>query len=129
MDISETEKSPEIPSGFEIVIDGGRARTGIDAIWWAKEGERLGAGEIVVNSIDADGTKEGFAIELTRLVAESVSVPVVASGGGGTPEHVYDAFVSGKADSVLISSMLHFGDYTIPEVKKYLSDRGLPVKL
>ena len=129
MDVLKVAKSAEIPSGYEIIIDGGRKPTGVDAIRWAKEGERLGAGEIVLNSIDADGTKEGFDLELTRLVAEAVNIPVVASGGGGTPEHVYDAFVTGKADAVLVSSMLHFGDYTIKEIKDYLIKRGLPVKL
>ena len=128
MDVLRVEKSPEIPSGFEIIINGGREHTGLDALAWAAEGERLGAGEIVLNSIDADGTKSGFDNELTRTVAQAVSVPVVASGGGGTPEHVYDAFESGQADAVLVSSMLHYGDYTIGEIKKYLSERGLPVK-
>jgi len=125
MDVLRVDKTEKIPSGFEIIIDGGRTHTGTDAIWWAKEAERLGAGEIVVNSIDADGTKEGFDIELTRLVAEAVDLPVVASGGGGLPSHVYDAFVDGKAASVLISSMLHFGDFSIKEVKDYLNGRRI----
>ncbi len=117
-----------IPSGYEIVINGGRTPMGIDAIEWARRGEELGAGELVVNSIDADGTKAGYELNLTRTIAESVTIPVIASGGGGKPEHLYDVLTEGKADAALVASMLHYGEYTIAELKKYLADRGLPIR-
>lgn len=128
MDILRTEPSLAIPSGYEIVINGGRTRMGIDAIDWAKRGVALGAGELVVNSIDADGTREGYEIKLTRLVAESVSVPVIASGGAGKPEHLYEALTEGKADAALVASMVHYGEYTVGDLKRYLSSRGLKVR-
>ena len=121
--------SPQIPSGYEIVINGGRTPMGIDAIEWASHGEALGAGELVVNSIDADGTKEGYEINLTRTIAEVVTIPVIASGGGGTPEHLYDVLTEGKADAALVASMLHYGEYTVGEIKRDLAARGLNVRL
>jgi len=102
---------------------------GVDAIAWAIKGEKLGAGELVVNSIDADGTKEGYELNLTRLIAESVGIPVIASGGGGKPEHLYDVLTKGKADAALIASMLHYGEYTIKEVKGYLYNKGIKIRL
>ncbi len=102
---------------------------GLDAVQWARQGESLGAGEIVVNSIDADGTKAGYEISLTRRIAEAVTIPVVASGGGGTPEHLFEVLTAGKADAALIASMLHYGEYTVPEIKEYLAGKGLKVRL
>ena len=102
---------------------------GLDAIEWAKRGEGLGAGEMVVNSIDADGTKEGYELTLTRLIAEAVSVPVIASGGGGKPEHLYDVLTEGKADAALVASMLHYGEYTVNQIKQYLTGRGLKIRM
>ena len=129
MDIQRVPVTKEIPSGYEIVIDGGRTPMGIDAIEWVKKGEDLGAGEVVVNSIDADGTREGYEINLTRTIADAVSVPVIASGGGGKPEHLYDVLTEGKADAALVASILHYGEYTIKEVKKYLSNRGIKIRM
>lgn len=108
--------------------DGGKS-AGLDAIEWAKQAVDLGAGEIVVNSIDADGTKAGYDLELLRKISGNVSVPVVASGGAGTPEDMYKAIVEGKADAVLAASIFHFGTYTIRETKKYLAGKGIPVRL
>ena len=108
--------------------DGGRG-TGLDAIEWAKKAVDLGAGEIVVNSIDADGTQSGYDLDLLRAISESVTVPVVASGGAGTPEDLYQAVVSGKADAVLAASIFHYGTYSIGETKKYLAGKGIPVRV
>ncbi len=129
MDVLRVDVSDEIPSGYEIVINGGRTPMGIDAIQWALRGEELGAGELVINSIDADGTKEGYEITLTRTIAEKVAIPVIASGGGGKPEHLYDVLTEGKADAALIASMLHYGEYTIREVKEYLYGRGIKIRM
>jgi cyclase len=128
MDVKRVAKTEKIPSGFEIVINGGRTPMGLDAIAWARRGEELGAGELVVNSIDADGTKEGYDLGLTRLVAEAVAIPVIASGGGGKPEHLYDVLTEGKADAALVASMLHFGEYTVKGLKDYLAGRGLRMR-
>jgi cyclase len=129
MDVLAAGKSDRIPSGYEIVTHGGRNRTGIDAVEWARRGESLGAGEIVVNSIDADGTKDGYELRLTRMIADAVTIPVIASGGGGKPEHLYDVLTEGHADAALIASMLHYGEYTIREIKEYLRNRGIKVRL
>lgn len=128
MDVLRTDVTASIPSGYEIVINGGRTRMGLDAIEWAKRGVELGAGELVVNSIDADGTREGYEITLTRLVAEAVSVPVIASGGAGKPEHLYDVLTEGKADAALVASMVHYGDYTVGDLKAHLQSRGVKVR-
>lgn len=129
MDVLRVTPMTEIPSGYEIVINGGRTPMGLDAIQWARRGEELGAGELVVNSIDADGTKEGYEINLTRRIAEAVTVPVIASGGGGKPEHLYDVLTEGKADAALVASMLHYGEFTVQEIKEYLSGRGIKVRM
>lgn len=129
MDVRRVERSAQIPSGYEIVINGGRTPMGLDAIQWAKRGEGLGAGELVVNSIDADGTKEGYELNLTRMIAEAITIPVIASGGGGKPEHLYDVLTEGKADAALVASMLHYGEYTVGEIKAYLAERGLKIRL
>lgn len=115
--------------GFEVFTYGGRKRTGIDAIEWAKKVESLGAGEILLTSMDRDGTKLGYDIELTRNISEAVSIPVIASGGVGKLEHFYEGIVFGKADAVLAASVFHFGEYSILEVKRYLKERGIEVRL
>jgi cyclase len=129
MDVLAVHASMAIPSGYEIVTHGGRIATGLDAIAWAKRGENLGAGELVVNSIDADGTKEGYEIKLTRMMSEAVGIPVIASGGGGTPEHLYRVLTEGKADAALIASILHYGEYSIREIKEYLKNKGIRVRM
>jgi cyclase len=128
MDVLRVPATNKIPSGYEIVIDGGRTPMGLDAVEWAKKGVGLGAGEVVVNSIDADGTKQGYEINLTRTIADAVSVPVIASGGGGKPEHLYKVLTEGKADAALVASILHYGEYSIKEVKEYLNSRGLKIR-
>jgi cyclase len=129
MDVKKVEPSPAIPSGYEMVIHGGRTAMGIDALWWAKEGERLGAGEICLNSIDADGTREGYELTLTRLISEAVSIPVIASGGAGLPEHLAAVLTEGRADAALIASMIHYGTYTITGIKEYLDQQHIPMRL
>ncbi|MFW5959588.1 MAG: imidazole glycerol phosphate synthase subunit HisF [Chitinivibrionales bacterium] len=129
MDIKRVEKTDEIPSGYQIVINGGRTPVDLDAIDWAVKGESLGAGEIVVNSIDADGTKQGYELTLTRTIAEATSIPVIASGGGGRPEHLYEVLTQGKADAALIASILHYGEYSIAEIKEHLDKRGLNIRM
>ena len=129
MDVRRCQPSASIPSGYEIVIHGGRTPMGIDALEWAIRGEKLGAGELVVNSIDADGTREGYEIRLTRMIAETVSIPVVASGGAGKPEHLYEALTEGMADAALVASMVHYGHYTVGELKRYLHERGVKVRM
>lgn len=128
MDVVRAEPSPALPSGFEVVIHGGRLRQGLDAIEWARKAEALGAGEIVVNSIDADGTKQGYDVELTRRVADAVSLPVIASGGGGHCQHLYDVLTDGHADAALVASMLHYGSHDVAQIKSFLKDRGLPIR-
>jgi cyclase len=129
MDVKRVAVSAGIPSGFEIVIQGGRQPTGLDAIEWAKRGQGLGAGELVVNSIDADGTRDGYDLPLTRAVADAVSIPVIASGGAGKPEHLYDVLTEGHADAALVASMVHYGDYTVRDLKEYLRGRGIKVRM
>jgi len=129
MDIRRVAKSAAVPSGYEIVINGGRAPMGIDALEWARRGEALGAGELVVNSIDADGTKEGYEIVLTRMIADAVRIPVIASGGAGKPEHLYDVLTEGHADAALVASMVHYGEYTVRELKEYLHNRGVKMRM
>ena len=128
MDVKKVQVTRKIPSGYEMVINGGRTYMGIDALWWAKEAERLGAGEICLNSIDADGTKTGYELELTRLISENVRIPVIASGGAGEPQHLLDVLNQGRADAALIASMVHYGTYSIEEIKNFLSEHGVKVR-
>ena len=129
MDIRRAPVTATIPSGYEIVVNGGATPTGIDALWWAKTGEELGAGELVINSIDADGTKDGYELTLTRKIADAVGIPVIASGGAGKPEHMYDALTEGHADAALIASIVHYGEYTVRDLKQYLHDRGVKIRM
>ena len=129
MDVLRVQKTDQIPSGYEVIINGGRTPMGLDAVQWARKGEMLGAGEIVVNSIDADGTKQGFELNITRLIAENVNIPVIASGGGGKPQDIYDVLTQGKADAAIIASIIHYGEYSIKDIKKYLHERGLPIRM
>ncbi len=119
---------PECPSGYEITVRGFREYTGIDALEWAKKAVDLGIGEIVVNSVDADGTRNGFEIGLTRMIAENVSVPVVASGGGGCSAHLAKVFTDAHADAAIIAGMIHTGEYTIPQIKNELVELGIPIR-
>jgi cyclase len=114
---------------WEVHINGGRIGTGLEAVAWAKQVEALGAGEIVLTSMDADGTKDGYDLEVTAAVSAAVSIPVVASGGAGRPEHLADAVTIGKADAALAASIFHFGEYTIQETKRIMAERGVPVRL
>lgn len=129
MDVKKVEVSGRIPSGYEIVIHGGRTRMGIDALAWAKEAEDLGAGEICLNSIDADGTQQGYEMTLTPLVSENVNIPVIASGGAGDLKHIYDVLTKGKADAALVASIVHFGTFTIRQIKDELDARGVKVRM
>ena len=122
-------KRREDGSGWNIFKNGGRVDMGIDAVEWAMRGEKLGAGEILLTSMDCDGTKNGYDLELTRTIAENVGIPVIASGGAGTREHFYDAFKSGKADAALAASLFHFKELEIMDLKRYLSDKGLAMRL
>ena len=113
---------------WEVYTHGGRRPTGRDAVAWAREVERLGAGEILLTSMDRDGTGDGYDLALTRAVSDAVSVPVIASGGGGENQHLYDALTAGHADAALVASMLHYGSHTVAGIKAYLSGRGLPIR-
>ncbi len=129
MDVKQVNRSKQIPTGYEMVINGGRTFTGIDALNWAKHVESLGAGEICLNSIDADGTKQGYELDLTRMISSHVSIPVIASGGAGTPEHLKEVLTDGMADAALIASMTHYGTYTISEIKSFLHKNGIKVRM
>ena len=124
--INETENVDKLK--WEVYVNGGRKPTGIDCIEWVKRAVALGAGEILLTSMDADGTKDGYDIELTRAVSEAVNVPVIASGGAGELEHFYKVLTDGKADAVLAASVFHYGKYTIRQVKDYLKGRGVEVR-
>lgn len=128
MDVKKVETSRKIPSGYEIVIQGGRIYTGMDALAWARAAENLGAGEICLNSIDADGTQQGYEMALTRLISENVNIPVIASGGAGKIDHIYDVLTTGQADAALVASIVHYGTYTIKQIKDELHARGLKVR-
>ena len=128
MDVKQVEKSDKIPSGYEIVINGGRTYMGIDALEWATEAQNLGAGEICLNSIDADGTQDGYELALTAMISQNVDIPVIASGGAGKPEHLADVLKQGKADAALIASMVHYGTYTVSEIKSHLEGEGISVR-
>ena len=124
----DARRDPERPGEWNVFTHGGRRRTELDAIEWAAKGVELGAGEILLTSMDADGTRNGYDCELTAKVAETVSVPVIASGGAGTLEHLVDVLTTGKADAVLAASIFHFGTFTVPETKAYLKSKGVPVR-
>jgi len=126
MDPIATPDRSRFPSGYELTTHGFRVRTGIDAVEWAKRAADLGAGEIVVNSVDADGTRAGFDLEVTRLIADAVGVPVIASGGAGKPEHLADAYRLGHADAAIVAGMIHTGDYTIRQIKAGM--KGVPLR-
>ena len=125
----DTCSSSNIPSGFEVTVNGGRTPVGIDAVEWAKKVEELGAGQILPTSMDADGTQAGYDIPMTRALADAVTIPVIASGGAGTLEHLYEAVNEGHADAVLVASIAHYGIYSIKQMKEYLSGMGIPVRL
>ncbi len=129
MDVKSVPVNENIPSGYEIVIHGGRTYMGIDALQWAKHCESLGAGELCVNSIDADGTRDGYELTLTRRICETVSIPVIASGGAGSPAHMHDAVSKGKASAALIASIVHYGQYSIRQCKEYMAAQGTKVRL
>ncbi|MDD5773043.1 MAG: imidazole glycerol phosphate synthase subunit HisF [bacterium] len=119
----------ESPKKWEVYIHGGRTPTGMDVVEWAKKVEGLGAGEILLTSMDCDGTKNGYDLELTRAVSEAVNIPVIASGGAGTLEHLYEAFKKGKADAVLAASIFHYREFTIRQAKEYIAKKGIPVRM
>jgi cyclase len=128
MDPVKTSNRGGFPCGYEITVRGFREHTGLDALEWAKRAEDMGVGEIVVNSVDADGTREGFNISLTALVSSNVGVPVVASGGAGNPQHLIDVFTQGKADAAIVAGILHMGEYTISQIKNELAKGNIPVR-
>jgi cyclase len=129
MDVLRVGPSPSIPSGYEVVVKGGRERTGLDAVRWARKAEELGAGEICLNSIDADGTRDGYELTITSLVSRAVGIPVIASGGAGSPEHLRRVLTDGLADAALIASMVHYGTHTIAGIKEELARASLPLRL
>jgi cyclase len=129
MDVKKVQASDKIPSGYEMVIHGGRTYVGIDALAWAKEAENLGAGEICLNSIDADGTQQGYETTLTPLISENVNIPVIASGGAGNVDHIYDVLTRGKADAALVASIVHYGTHKINGIKETLHERGVKVRM
>jgi len=128
IDAKRVEPSATIPSGYEVWIDGGRTPTGKDAVGWAREAESRGAGEICLNAIDTDGVREGYELTITRKIADAVGIPVIASGGGGKPEHLVAAVTTGGADAALIASMVHYGDYTVGQIKKAMRGAGVCVR-
>jgi cyclase len=127
IDPKRVASSPE--PAYEVFIHGGRIPTGLEPVSWAQRAEEMGAGEIVLTSMDADGSKAGYDLAITRRVADAVGIPVVASGGAGTLEHLREALTDGGADAALAASIFHFGTHTIPEAKRYLADRGVPMRL
>lgn len=124
----DVKSNPNMPSGYETVVDGGRTFTGMDALEWAKEAEARGAGEILLTSMDADGTKNGFSVDLNSIISGNINIPVIASGGAGTMEHFKDVFLDGKADAALAASVFHFREIDIPKLKEYLHKEGIPVR-
>jgi len=125
----DTRRSPNMPSGFEVMIGGGKEPSGLDVVEWVRKAEDLGAGAILPTSMDTDGRQEGYDLSMIRAVAEAVRIPVIASGGAGTLEHLYDAVTKGKADAVLVASIAHYGKYTVRQMKEYLAKRGITVRL
>jgi cyclase len=128
VDPVKTDNLEQCPSGYEVTIRGFRERTGMDALKWVKRAENLGVGEVVVNSVDSDGTREGYELHLTGMIAEHVGIPVVASGGAGTSQHLIDVFTQAHADAAIIASMIHTGEYTIGQIKDELIKAGLPIR-
>lgn len=125
----DAAKDDGMPSGYRVVINGGRTPTDLDALAWAKKGENLGAGEIVLNSIDADGTKSGYELTVTELISTNVGIPVVASGGAGSWQHIRDVFERAKADAALVASVVHYGTFSVAEIKRHLQESGIPVRM
>jgi len=129
MDVKQVEATSQIPSGYEVVIDGGRTCTGMDALEWAKKAETLGAGEICLNSIDADGTQDGYEMAITPLISGNVGIPVIASGGAGNIDHIHDVLTEGRADAALVASIVHYETYSIRQIKEELNRRGVKVRM
>ena len=125
----DVRKNDAMSSGYEVVIEGGRKRTGLDALSWIKEGEKRGCGEILLTSMDHDGTKNGFAIDLNSRISSNIDIPLIASGGAGRAEDFYDVFSLGKADAALAASVFHFHEIDITDLKRYLKDRGIAVRI
>lgn len=125
----DTRKNADLPSGFEVVVSGGTKGTGLDAVQWAKEVQRLGAGAILPTSMDADGMQTGYDIPMTRAIADAVSIPIIASGGAGTLEHLYEGVADGRATHLLIASIAHYGLFSIKEIKEYLASKGVKVRM
>jgi len=128
MDVKQVPVSDICPSGYEIVIHGGRKYMGMDAVAWAKRCEELGAGELCINSIDADGTRDGYELKLTRMISDAVTIPVIASGGAGHPQHLVDAVTEGGASAALVASIVHYGQYSIADCKDFMARAGVPVR-
>lgn len=128
VDAKKVTASDGIPSGYEVVIDGGRTPTGRDVVAWCREAVDRGAGEICLNAIDTDGVRQGYELTITRMVADAVGVPVIASGGGGTPEHLVQAVTTGGADAALVASMVHYGDYGVADIKRAMAAAGVAVR-
>ena len=126
--VQSENTQPDMPQ-WEVYIHGGRTPTGLDTLEWAKEVESRGAGEILLTSMDCDGTKDGYDLELTRTISENLQIPVIASGGAGTLDHFYDVFTLGKADAALAASVFHFKEFEVAEVKKFLADKGIPMRI
>jgi cyclase len=124
----DARSNAAMPSGYEVFVHGGRTPTGLDALEWAQRGVALGAGEILLTSMDRDGTKQGYDLVLTKKISQAVTVPVIASGGVGTLEHLYEGLAVGAADAVLAASIFHFGEYRVCEAKRYLQERGVVVR-
>ena len=128
MDARHVGVSAQFPSGYEVVIRGGRQPMGLDAVTWAKQAQDLGIGEICLNSIDVDGMRQGYELNITEQISQAVEVPVIASGGAGTPAHIVDLFAQTSADAALVASMVHFGDYSVAGIKEVMRQAGLPVR-
>ena len=129
MQVKRAAEPAQFPSGYEVIIDGGRTPTGMDAVHWSQRGEELGAGELCVNSIDRDGTRLGYDLEITHAISQAVSIPVIASGGAGEPEDLREAFTAGGADAAIVASLIHYRDYSIPMLKRYLHDWGVEIRM
>ena len=129
MDALKVEPTEKVPSGYEVVVKGGRERTGMDALEWARRAEDLGIGEICLNSIDADGTRDGYELTITSRMSQAVSIPVIASGGAGTSDHISDVLTEGCADAALIASMVHYGTHTVKEIKEHGAAKGVRMRM